>query len=221
MTRSRPRRTVPITVPIAGLLVGLAAFAVSGCGVDHRDLPNFHAAEGSTIVFLGDSLTAGARLRDEETYPALLADRLSFEVVNAGRNGDTSADALARFDRDVAARSPTVVVVLIGGNDGLRRGSVAAARRNVTRIIERVVEIGAVPVLIGFDMGFFGAGFTAFLEEVADDTGALYLDDVIDDVLRTPSLKADQVHPNEAGHERIAAALEPPLRALIEALERR
>ncbi|MFG0319284.1 MAG: GDSL-type esterase/lipase family protein [Planctomycetota bacterium JB042] len=203
------------------LAIVVAALGTAACGVDHEALPNFHVAEGETIVFLGDSLTAGARLGKERAYPALLAAALPYEIVNAGENGDTTADALARFDRDVASRDPAIVVVLIGGNDGLRRGSREAARANVTRIVERIVDVGAVPVVVGFDMGLFGAGFTAFLAEVADATGALYLDDVLDDVLRSPSLKIDRVHPNEEGHARIAAALEEPLLALIAALEAR
>lgn len=199
----------------------VALLAAGGCGVDHEALQNFHVARGRTVVFLGDSLTAGARLGKERAFPALLAEVLPYDVVNAGENGDTTGDALARFDRDVAPHAPAIVVVLIGGNDGLRRSSREGARENVRRIVDRIVEIGAVPVVLGFRMGLFGAGFTSFLEEVAEETGALYLDDALDDVLRSPALKIDQIHPNEEGHARIAAALEGPLGDLVRALESR
>ena len=202
-------------------LAALGLAALAGCGVDHAALPGFHVATGRTIVCLGDSLTAGARLRQDRCWPALLDARLDFDVVNAGKNGDTTGDALRRFDRDVAEKAPAVVVVLIGGNDGLRRGSARVAKENVTAILERVVEIDAVPVLLGFDMGIFSAGFTSFLDEVADETGVLYLDDALDDVLRDPSLKIDSVHPNEAGHARIADRLAGPLGDLIDALDGR
>ena len=203
----------------AALLAAVGSLAA--CGVDYEELPGFHVASGRTIVCLGDSLTAGARLGKSRSWPAHLDETLTYEVVNSGENGDTTAQALARFDRDVTSHAPTIVVILIGGNDGLRRGSADAAARNVRRLIERVVEIDAVPVLIGFDMGLIGAGFTSFLEGVAQETGARFLDDVIDDVLRTPSLKIDRVHPNEAGHARIAERLREPITALIDALDAR
>jgi lysophospholipase L1-like esterase len=197
------------------------AILLTACGPDYDALTNFAVAKGRTVVFLGDSLTAAAGIAENDGFVARLARVLPFEVVNAGMNGDTTADALARIARDVAPHSPTVVVVLIGGNDGLRRLPRDHARRNVGAILDQVAALGAVPVVLGFEMGLFGAGYTAFLEEVAAEKGALYLDDLMDDVLRTPTLRVDQVHPNAEGHRRIAERLEGPLFGLIVALEAR
>lgn len=190
-----------------------------GCGLALDSLPNIDTAEGETIVVLGDSLTRGPRVGRDQLYTALLDRDLPFQVKNAGISGDTTAKALDRLERDVLAHDPTIVVVLLGGNDGLRRMSRQKAAANLTEIVDRVIAAGAVPVLIGFDMGIFTSGFTGFIEEVADATGALYLDDILDDVLRDPSLKTDSIHPNADGHRVIAERLRPHLLELIEVLE--
>lgn len=204
----------------AALCLAIAA-AVVACGPSYDDLANFSGADGSTIVFLGDSLTAAAGVPHGAGFVELLEKELPYAVVNAGKNGDTTGEALARFTRDVSPHDPTIVVVLIGGNDGLRRLSQDKARANVAAILDEVVQLGAVPVVLGFDMGLFGAGFTRFLEDVAKEKHALFLDDLMDDVLRNPTLKVDQVHPNAKGHRLIAERLREPLTDLIDALAAR
>ncbi len=203
------------------VLAFVAATCVVACGPTYDDLANFGVADGSTVVFLGDSLTAAAGVARGDGFVERLANELPYAVVNAGRNGDTTSNALARLERDVAPHDPTIVVVLIGGNDGLRRLSRDEARENVAAILDEVIQLGAVPVVIGFEMGLFGAGFTSFLEDVASEKRALFLDDVLDDVLRNPSLKLDQIHPNARGHRLIAERLGEPLANLVDALEAR
>ncbi|HEU5055719.1 MAG TPA: GDSL-type esterase/lipase family protein, partial [Kofleriaceae bacterium] len=78
-----------------------------------------------SVVFLGDSLTAGLGLSADEAVPARIASRieeagLPFKVVNGGRSGDTSAGGLARFDWVVGSANPDVAIVQLGANDGLR-----------------------------------------------------------------------------------------------------
>ena len=76
---------------------------------------------GRTIVAFGDSLVEGRGATPGRDFVSLLARRLNTRIVNAGRSGDTTAAALARLDSDVLSRDPKVVIVLLGGNDYLRR----------------------------------------------------------------------------------------------------
>src|SRR5918996_5926175 len=117
---------------LASILLVLTA-----CGRDPAVSPSAvgAAAPVPIVVALGDSLTAGPGLRPEETYPALLQERLRsagyrHRVVNAGVSGDTSADALRRLD---AALVPDTagLLVAVGANDGLRAVPVATVSRNV------------------------------------------------------------------------------------------
>src|SRR6516162_1506719 len=95
-----------------------------------------------TIVFFGDSLTAGFGLDPAQAYPALIQARvreagLDYEVVNAGISGDTTSGGVARLDW-VLRRPVDVFVLALGANDGLRGISPAETRRNLETILARV-----------------------------------------------------------------------------------
>jgi len=119
-------------------------------------------AEGTTqrverprIVVLGDSLTSGLGLAVAERYPSLLQRRLddaglTFEVVNAGVSGDTSAGGLARLDWALDG-DVRVLIVALGGNDGLRALPTDELRRNLAAIIERAQQRGITVILAGME----------------------------------------------------------------------
>ena len=118
---------------------------MQGCG------PTAPSAASPVIVALGDSLTSGPGLRPDETYPALLQQRIAgeredYRVLNAGVTGDTSSDALLRFDAALVPGTK-IVILAIGGNDGLRRVPVATVERNISTMIERAQARG-VDVLL-------------------------------------------------------------------------
>jgi acyl-CoA thioesterase-1 len=107
------------------------------------------------IVFLGDSLTAGLGLPADQSYPALLQRRLTdegldYDVVNAGVSGDTSAGGLARLDWTLQG-DVRILVVALGGNDGLRGLPAAELQGNLAQIIERVQTRGITVVLAGME----------------------------------------------------------------------
>ena len=98
--------------------------------------------EGPLVAFLGDSLTSGYRLPEEEAYPALVANALRargrpIRVVNAGRSGDTVRQGLARLPA-VLRLKPDVVVVALGTNDALRGLPLADAEAALDRIVRRL-----------------------------------------------------------------------------------
>src|ERR687897_2564724 len=97
-----------------------------------------------TILFLGDSITAGYGLELSEAYPALIQqrineNRLSFKVINAGQSGDTSAGGLSRLDW-LLKNKVDVLVLELGANDGLRGLSTEQMRKNLQAIIDRTKE---------------------------------------------------------------------------------
>jgi lysophospholipase L1-like esterase len=110
-------------------------------------------ADGDTFVFLGDSITAQALYTQYlETYFYTRYPQLRLKFHNAGVSGDTIADALVRFDRDVAAYRPKYVTVLLGMNDGAAErfdeALFDAYRANMQTLVEKIRAIGAVPILI-------------------------------------------------------------------------
>ena len=181
--------------------------------------------ERPLVVFLGDSLTAGFGLGEEEAYPALASAALAAEgrpvrVVNAGVSGDTSAGGLARLDW-VLRLAPDVVVVELGPNDGLRGLSLAATEANLREIVERSRAAGARVLLAGMlippNYGPDYAGrFAAIYPRLAAELDVPLVPFLLEGVGGEPDLNlADGIHPNAAGHRRLAENVLPHLRPLV------
>lgn len=112
-------------------------------------------AAKARVVFLGDSLTAGLGLEQAEAYPTLIQQKidgagLPYEVVNAGVSGDTSAGGLSRLDWALEG-DVKVMVVALGGNDGLRGLPAAELKKNLTTIIERAQAKQITVILAGME----------------------------------------------------------------------
>ena len=111
---------------------------------------------GKTIIALGDSLVEGVGASYDKDFVALLSVRLGVPIVNVGVGGDTAGTALDRLERDVLSRDPRIVIVLLGGNDALRRLPVATTFSNLGLLIDRVHEAGAGVLLLGVRGGISG-----------------------------------------------------------------
>ena len=115
---------------------------------------------------IGDSLSAGYGMAQEDTWVALLRKRLKdegygYEVVNASISGDTTTGGLRRLPRALEQHRPAVVVIELGGNDGLRATPVPVVRDNLARMIELSREAGAKVVLAGMQIpGNYGGTYT-------------------------------------------------------------
>jgi len=182
------------------------------------------------ILCLGDSITAGYGLDPEQSYPALLQKKIDaknwdFRVVNAGQNGDTSAGGLGRLDWLLKNRVD-VLVLELGGNDGLRGLPVETIGKNLQAIIDRtkkkypkakVILAGMkVPPNMGRD---YGAKFEATFRDLAKRNKAALIPFVLEGVGGMRGLNLpDGIHPTAKGQEIVAAnvwkVLEPVLRSL-------
>lgn len=203
---------VRILSNIGCLLVLLTAL---GCRADSFDNVRNLRSSNDAIVCLGDSLTEGVGANAGEDYPTVLSRELAFPVVNLSRRGDTTAQALARLP-DVLARSPRLVIVLLGGNDFLRQVPRAETKRNLTEVVRRIQAQGAMVAVAGIRLGLFTDEFSPIYEETARELGAFYIPQVMQGILNDPQLKSDPIHPNGAGYrlmaQRIAEKLKPLLR---------
>ena len=195
---------------LAGAAVGLLAAGI--LLMRSRDnswsITNEHP-QGTAVVAFGDSLTAGYQVAEADSYPAQLTGLLGREVVNRGVSGDTTADGLARLDRDVLSESPGIVLLSLGANDMLRKQPIDDTFANLRRIVDRIQARGALVVLIGVEgyplvHGDYGSRY----RELARETGCVYVPDMLDDVFGDPALMYDQIHPNAKGYAKIAARIE-------------
>jgi acyl-CoA thioesterase-1 len=177
------------------------------------------------VVILGDSLAAGYGLGDGESFPARLQERLdaaglAYEVANVSVSGDTSAGGLRRLDWALDGEV-RVLVVELGGNDGLRGLPVDALRANLAQIIERALARGARVVLAGMEAPpNFGPAYTREFRQVYPELARRYrislVPFLLEGVAGRPELNiADGIHPNKVGARIVEAnvwrALEPLL----------
>jgi acyl-CoA thioesterase-1 len=178
-------------------------------------LPAAHGAE-QTIVVVGDSLSSGYGIAAEQSWVAMLEDRLQAEgygyrIVNASIAGDTSAGGLARLPRLLAAHDPQLVVIELGGNDGLRGQPVAALRDNLAKMIEMAKQSGAAVVLAGIQIPpNYGTTYTqalaAVYPELAERFETPLIEFILEDVaLHRDLMQPDGIHPNAAGQKVVLA----------------
>ena len=195
---------------IAGVVLAVAA-AFWGMGPTPPSVD--YLSGGKNIICFGDSLTFGTGAPEKMSYPAQLSRILKRPVANAGVPGDTTASALSRLQRDVLDRSPGIVLLTLGGNDLKNRISADTAFENLKVVVERIQKTGALVVLGGISIPFWDRGFSERYRTLAEDTGAVLVENVYEGILGNRSLMSDTIHPNADGYrimaEHFAEALAP------------
>jgi acyl-CoA thioesterase I len=189
------------------------------------DAPADKAVGRPRVVVLGDSLTAGLGIAKDEAYPAVLQRRIDaagygYEVVNAGVSGDTSAGGMSRLDWSLAG-NVQVLVVALGGNDGLRGLPVPEMKRNLGAIIDRAQRRQIKVLLAGMEtltnMGpQYQRAFHEAFPQVAEQYRVAFMPFLLDGVAgRTDLNQPDGIHPTAAGAAIIADRLWPFLEPLL------
>jgi acyl-CoA thioesterase-1 len=196
----------------------LAAPATTIVSTKSEDLP--------AVVAFGDSLTAGYGLSSEESYTTLLQRKLDennyrYRVVNAGVSGDTTAGGARRIDWALQSGNVKVLILELGGNDGLRGLPVAEMRKNLSQIIERAQAKNVKVILAGMEAPpNMGAEYTREFRQTFRDLAKQYQTPFIPFVLdgvggRAEYNQPDGIHPNAEGEkimtETVWRMLEPLL----------
>lgn len=200
-------------------LVSFMAFAAGG------------SASATTILVLGDSLTAGYGVERHEAFPAVLADKAKaaghdVEVINGGVSGDTTAGGLRRLNW-LLNRHVDILILGLGANDGLRGLSPETTAENLQAIIDaakatfpdlRIVLAGMrMPPNLGPD---YGRRFEEVFPQVAARNDALLVPFLLEGVGGNAAMNlGDRIHPNPAGHRIVAENVWQILRPLLEDLD--
>lgn len=183
-----------------------------GCG--KPEIKNISAA-GSSIICFGDSLTFGYGANVGQDYPTTLRKLVKLPVINAGVDGDTTFAALARLDNDVLVKNPRLVIVEFCGNDFLKKIPKENTVKNLSQIIDRIQEKGAMVALVDISAGMFFAEYRRAFSKLAAQKKAIFIPVILNRIITNPSMKSDFFHPNARGYKVIAERIYQAIAAYI------
>ena len=206
----------------------LITLVVQGCGEEGSTPPQAPPKEKyeGTIVAVGDSLTEGLGVEEENAYPAVLEKKLQdqgyrYRVINAGISGETSSGTLSRI-KWILTLKPDIVILVIGANDGFRGIEPALIESNIRRIIQALKDSGVVVVLGGMKIvqnlgqDYINA-FAAVYPEVAASEGVIYIPFFLAGVAADPGLnQSDGIHPTAEGYRKVVDNIFPYVKRAID-----
>ena len=168
---------------------------------------NAASAEPPTILIFGDSLSAGYGIEVDQSWAALLQTRLSEQgyehrVINASISGETTEGGATRIETALTDFSPDVIILELGGNDGLRGFPAARMKTNLEKIVTRAKASGAAVVLLGIRIptnygSRYSAEFEGVFRQVSESLSVQWIEFFMDGIaLNDDLLQDDRIHPN-------------------------
>ena len=178
------------------------------------------------MLVYGDSLSAAYGMPERRGWVALLGERMKreqphYSVANASISGETSAGGLARIGKVLERHKPSIVVLELGANDGLRGLPVAAMKNNLAAIIEQSQKAGAKVLLVGMRLPpNYGEGYTQAFERAFDELAQSHHTALMPFLLegfaeKTEFFQADRIHPTEAAQTMVLKNVWKPLAPLL------
>ncbi|SEP16343.1 acyl-CoA thioesterase-1 [Aquisalimonas asiatica] len=179
-----------------------------------------------TVLVLGDSLSAAYGMDRDQGWVALLDQRLAEEdlpwrAANASTSGDTTRNGLSRLPQALERHEPDIVVVALGGNDGLRGVSPGEIERNLGRIVETARDAGARVLIAGVRIPpnygqAYTERFTQSFANVATEYDLALVPRILDGVAEDPGLmQSDGIHPTADAQPLILDTIWPELRPML------
>ncbi len=178
------------------------------------------------LVVLGDSISAGYGIPVTSGWVALLGERLKttgygYRVVNASVSGETTAGALARLAHVLELHKPSIVLVELGGNDGLRGLPIAQTKANLDRIVLQILDSGAVAVIIGMRMpANYGPVYTQQFADLYTQVARAHHAPLVPFLLAgiaadDANFQADRIHPVAAVQPKLLDTVWPVLEPVL------
>jgi acyl-CoA thioesterase-1 len=185
-------------------------------------------AEDPVILVFGDSISAGYGLAHaEQSWVELLKTRLKaqgygYQVINASVSGETTAGGLARLPRALSVHHPKIVILELGGNDGLRAMPVAQMRANLGQMVDLATAAGAKVLLLGMRMPpnysrQYTDQFALVFSDLARAKKLALVPFLLTDIALSPNLlQGDDIHPNADGQPILLDNVWPALKPLLQ-----
>jgi len=176
----------------------------TGCGQQ----PRIDRLTGDSVILaFGDSLTEGSGANPDESYPARLAERTGFRVINAGVAGEITPEGLRRLPDVLKKEKPDLILLCHGGNDMLRKFNTDTTEQNLRAMISMAKEAGADVILIAVPKPGIILKPAKVYKKLADEFQIPIDEKSLSRILQNPVFKADAIHPNAAGYNRLSQSL--------------
>jgi len=187
---------------------------------------NAGGADTPTVLIFGDSLSAGYGIDVDQSWVSLLQQRLQeqgyeHQVINASISGETTEGGATRIETALADFSPELIILELGGNDGLRGIPAARMKSNFEQIIKRAQASGATVVLLGIRIPTnygprYSAEFEAVFREVSENLGVKWIEFFMEGIaLNDALLQDDRIHPNASAQPLLLDNAWPVIRAAL------
>lgn len=184
------------------------------------------SAAARTLLVVGDSLSAAYGMEMQSGWVALLGTRLKqenpdYRVVNASISGDTTANGLTRLPRLLAQHKPALVIIELGGNDGLRGLSLEQMKHNISAMVAKAKSRGARVLLVGVQLPpnygkTYTQRFQAIYREIAAEQGVALVPSLLEGIgTRNDLMQPDRIHASAKAQPRMLENVWPHLRPLL------
>jgi acyl-CoA thioesterase-1 len=188
--------------------------------------PAYASSNDPVILVLGDSISAAWGINTEDGWVNLLRQRLNknghkHQVINASVSGDTSRTGLNRLPKALELHKPAILIVALGGNDGLRGMPISETENSLSAIIETSQQAGVAVLLAGIRLppnygAYFNTQFAELFPRLSRKYGVPLVPKLMDQVADHPTLmQADGVHPKAEGQQQLLENVWPKLEPML------
>jgi acyl-CoA thioesterase I len=192
------KHLVLILVSLCGIYYGRQLTFDSRPAIVNSEIPK------QTVVAFGDSLTRGQGAAANQSYPIALAKLMGKEIINKGRNGETTTTALKRLKPDVLDLDPDLVFLTLGGNDLMSKTNLDITLNNLEIMFLKIQSQGAMVVYLGIDPPMVGDNWALAIASLCRRKGVLHVQEVMEGLWGDSKYMTDSVHPNGLGYAKIA-----------------
>lgn len=186
------------------ILFLIVLFFLTGCS-EKPTLP--YLEEDAVILAFGDSLTAGYGVSLDDSYPSILQKLTGRKVINAGINGETTAEGLKRIDKILEKTNPALVILMEGGNDILRTMNMQQAKANLIQMIDKIEQLGIPVILLGIPEKSIFLSTHPIYEKIAKEKNIVFLEDIMSELIGDNAMKSDRIHLNADGYKKLAQTI--------------
>lgn len=193
---------------IPGLVKAVLSLIVSVFLLTSCSQPQLPALQmNDVIVAFGDSLTVGYGVKQNQSYPSVLAKMSGLKIINSGISGETTLQGLERLPSVLEQYNPKLVILLEGGNDVLQKIPEPQIKANLAKMIQIIQSSGSAVLLVGVpEKKLFGSSLDLY-SELANEFNIPLEQDIVASLIKRPSMKSDYVHFNALGYQALAQAI--------------